>query len=142
MNCSVISSFFIFQEVLLFPFSKIIGIYLQNIARAVFLFHLQIGTIYHRKNFLITKTSNSQIAQDLGSTEYMVERSNQTAFFFTVNATFYIVVMISLVRQFWPYFCYGGFQFIKLITVFGRIDDFTLRKELIVNYIFLIPSNG
>lgn len=32
-------------------------------------------------------------------------------------------------RRFCPFFCYSGFQFIKLITVFGRIDGFILRNS-------------
>ena len=32
-------------------------------------------------------------------------------------------------RRFCPFFCYSGFQFIKLITVFDRIDGFILRNS-------------
>ena len=39
------------------------------------------------------------------------------------------------IRQFWLLFCDGGFQFIKLIAIFCRIDGFILRKELIVNFL-------
>ena len=59
MNRSDLSFSSISQEALLFPFFKIIIVYLQNIARSVFLFCLRIGIIYHGENFLIRRTSNN-----------------------------------------------------------------------------------
>ena len=53
----------------------------------------------------------------------------------------FIVMIASSIRQFWSFFCYSVFQFIKLIATFSKIDGFTLRKELI-NYTFPILSNG
>ena len=61
-----------FQKASLFPFSKIIEVYLQNI-RDAFLFR-----IYHEENFL-TIGNNSRI--DLESKEDAVERLNQTVTF-------------------------------------------------------------
>ena len=50
-----------------------------------------------------------------------------------------IVVIASSIRQFWSFFYYGVFQFIKLIAIFCRIDDFILRS--LVDYIFSILLN-
>ena len=45
---------------------------------------------------------------------------------------FCIVVMVSSICQFWPFFCYGVFQFIKLIAnYFSKLMASTLKKELI-----------
>ena len=75
MNRFTLSSYFISQEASLFLFSKIIGVYLQNIPRDAFLFCLRIRIVYHGENFLITGIS-SRIEQDLGSTENTMSQSN------------------------------------------------------------------
>ena len=69
MNRFALSSSFISQEALLFPLSKIVGAYLQNISWGMFLFRLWIGIVYHGENFLMIRISNSRIEQNLGSTE-------------------------------------------------------------------------
>lgn len=81
----------------LFFFSKIAGVYLQNIPR----------------------------------------------FYFAVTAFLFQLMRFCIVassgRQFWLFFC---FDIIKLITIFCRIDGFTLRKELrVVEYIFPISPH-
>ena len=81
--------YIIFFHFSLFLLFKIIRVYLQNIPRDAFLFRLRIGTVYHGENFLITKTSNSWIKQDLKNTEDAIEHSNQTnSFSLTINATY------------------------------------------------------
>ena len=109
----------------------------------VFLFCLRIRTVYYGKNFLITGINNSQIEQNLGNTR-RCDRMFQSNFSLPVNARmqFCIVVMASSVHQFWSFFCYGVFQFIKLIEIFCRIDGFILRKKLIIDYSFPILPNG
>ena len=92
MNCSVLSPSSIFQEISLFPFSKIVGTYLQNISRDAFLFCLRIGIVYHEENFLMTGTS--RIERDQENMEDAVERPNQIITAFLLQPMrFYIVVM-------------------------------------------------
>ena len=86
INRSALSHFSISLEASLFPFSKIVGVYLQNIPWGAFFFRLPIEAINHEKNFLITGTNNNRIKQDLGSIELAIECPNQTVTaFFTGN---------------------------------------------------------
>ena len=70
---------------MLFSFSKIVKVYLQNIPRDAFLFHLRIGIVYEEKNFLITGISNSWTEQNLANTEDTVECFNQTVTVFSLQ---------------------------------------------------------
>ena len=59
-----------------------------------------------------------------------MSQSNRNSLFLTANTTYDFVVMKNntLVRQFWPFFYYGDFQFIELIAIFCRIDGFFSEK--------------
>ena len=122
---TILSSSSISLPVSLFPFSKI-WIYLQNIPRDAFLFRLRIGTVYHGENFLITKTSNSWIKQDLKNTEDAIEHSNQTnSFSLTINATY------DFALSWWPRWFADWFVF--LLAFFNLSNWLQYFTELMVS---------
>lgn len=73
--CSI-TFFLISQEASLFPFSKIVEVYLQNIARGAFLFRIRIGIVHRGERiFLITSIGDR------------TSQSNCNSFSLAVNAT-------------------------------------------------------
>ena len=135
MNRSVIIFFHLSGSLIISFFQNCWGFICKIFLEVCFYF------TFGLESFIIERIFNNiRIDQDLGYIEDAIERPNQTVFL-SVNIRFYIVMMTSSVRQF-SFFYYGVFQFIKLIAMFSKINDFTLRKKFIVNYIFLIPLNG
>ena len=72
----------------LFPFylSKLLRFICKIFLEMRFYFAYWIETVYHGENFLITRTSNSRIEQDLGNTEDRMPQSNCNSFSLTMNA--------------------------------------------------------
>lgn len=78
------------------------------------------------------------MGQGIGDTEVEAERSNQTLRVSVLGSACVVKMKngTSLVRQFWPFFDYKGFQFNELIAIYCRINPFTLWNGLVVDYAY------
>ena len=128
MNRSI-TFFHLSGSLIMASFQNCWGLLAKYSSRCVFISLTEIWDIYHGQNFLTRETSNNRMEQG------KVERPNQTVIVFVLRPTqrmrFCVVAMkndASSVRQFWPFFCHGGFQLIELIAIFVRIWSFHLEE--------------
>ena len=80
MNRSALIPSFIFQEASLFLFLKLLGFICKIFLELSFYFAYRLESFIIERIFLITRTSNNQIKQNLGSTENAIECQTVTAF--------------------------------------------------------------